>query len=60
MAVMTSPATMPESARRVGSSPALAAAEFGATAWITAPLSTLSCFVTASEATYVQCILKIF
>ena len=40
---------MPDSARLVGSSPALAAAEFGATAWTTAPRFTLSCLATASD-----------
>ena len=40
---------MPDSARLVGSRPALAAAEFGATAWTTAPRFTLSCLATASD-----------
>ena len=48
---MTSPATMPERARLVGSKPALAAAELDVTAWMTAPLVILSCLATASEAT---------
>ncbi len=48
---MTSPATIPDSARRVGRSPACAAAELGATACTTAPRVTRSCRATVSDAT---------
>mmetsp|Transcript_6562 Transcript_6562/g.26636 ORF Transcript_6562/g.26636 Transcript_6562/m.26636 type:complete len:275 (-) Transcript_6562:369-1193(-) len=51
---MTSPATMPPSARRVGNSPAFSAADLGATDCTSTPAArTPSCFMTLGSATVI-------